>query len=544
MKRRRGAVLVLCAASAALSADGPPPSPDAIERKPEFVQRVGEAIDRGVAWLKKTQAPDGSFADFPTFPGAVTALAYHTMRVCGVPRDDRAASRAWTSLRRAYKPKELQAYTAALDLMAVAEHGDQFGRENGDRVVRLTRADLAWAGELTRALVAGQDARGVWDYHVGCGAQVFDFGPGYYDHSNMQYALLGLKAAARCGVPIDASVWKKALTHFLDAQENAGPDAPRGMGKPADKSRTMSVPVDRARGWGYQSCGSPIDRGGGVAETAMTAAGISSIVICRSELIEAEDLSPTLDADSERAAWDGVAWIGKFGRSRSLGAKASANAGRIDLYEAYGIERAGVLAGVEWMGPVDRYGAGAESILAAQAADGGWSSIRGRAVLPGAEDARTASYKVVDACFALLFLKKGTTPVRRGAVTRTGDDVDINFAEAAKVSGKDLEDVLDLVLARRRRASDERVKARLFDGATSIGPKIVEPLLVRMDSPDVDRRSAAHELLKRATDLDFGWAADAPPDARGDAVVRWQTWWMGAKDKLLYDPATKTLVAR
>src|SRR5262252_616399 len=103
MHRRWGIPIVAFAASAALSADAPAPSSGRITRAPEFLQRVDGAIDRGVEFLKRTEPADGSYADFPGYPGATTALAYFTMRVCGVPRDDAAAKSAWDALRRDYK---------------------------------------------------------------------------------------------------------------------------------------------------------------------------------------------------------------------------------------------------------------------------------------------------------------------------------------------------------------------------------------------------------------------------------------------------------
>jgi hypothetical protein len=275
---------------------------------------------------------------------------------------------------------------------------------------------------------------------------------------------------------------------------------------------------------------------------SMTAGGVSSIVICRSELMGTHEMTPKLEAESERAAWDGLAWLAtKWDPAPPPGAK---SAPLPDPYEFYGVERAGVLAGVERMGDVDWYGKGAARLLDGQERDGKWRAGSTPGVAAGQGVSVDPSHNLVDTCFALLFLAKGTTPVRRGAVTEGGGDVDINFAEAAKVSGKDLDDVLDLVLARRRRATDDAVIARLLDGAASIGPKIVEPLLARLESADADKRAAAHELLARATGLDFGWRAEASADARGEAVLKWQAWWMGAKDKLVYDAATKRLVAR
>jgi hypothetical protein len=344
-----------------------------------------------------------------------------------------------------------------------------------------------------------------------------------------------MKAAARCGVAMDPSLWTRSLDHFLATQEKDGPTTARAPADPADKGVTAAASVtDRARGWGYGHAG---------AYASMTAAGVSSVVICRSELMGTAAMNATLESASEKSTWDGLAWLG----TRWEGPKPTSwSAGAPDYYEAYGVERAGVLAGVERMAGLDWYGAGVPVILAAQVKDGTWSGPY--APIPVGRGRRMTAKPcddVVDTCFALLFLKKGTTPVRMGAVvTRLGGDVDINFGEASKATDKDFDDFVDLVLARWRRATDDGVKERLFDGATSVGPRIVERLLVRLDSPEYQRRLAAHALLVRATGQDFGWVAEAEPGDREPAVLQWQTWWAAAKDKLVYDAGAKRLVAR
>jgi hypothetical protein len=63
-----------------------------------------------------------------------------------------------------------------------------------------------------------------------------------------------------------------------------------------------------------------------------------------------------------------------------------------------------VLAGVDWMGEHDWYGRGAEYLLANQEKSGSWSE---------------SGPRIVTTCFALLFLKRGTKPVMRGAVTNS-----------------------------------------------------------------------------------------------------------------------------
>jgi len=546
MNRRWGVPIVLCAASAAMSAEAPAPSSERIPRTADFQRRVDGAIERGVAWMKKAQAANGSFGEFPRYPGGVQALGYFTMRVCGVSRDDPAAKAAWDALRRDYKKPDLKTYSAALYLMAIAEHGDRIEGAKDDRDVRLSADDAKWAQEITRALAGGQDSDGRWSYNVELNAKVTGSAPAgvrggnEFDHSNTQYALLGLKCAARCGILVDRSVWKKSLTHFMTSQESAGPDVARfvpSSGRADKTTRDRPAIVDRARGWSYAE-----RAGGRSAYPSMTAAGVSSVVICRSELMGFHEMTAKLEADSEKSVWDGLAWLGTHWSPPSGGARRE---DFLNYYEFYGVERAGVLAAVEWMASLDWYAAGAAPLLEAQTVDGGWSGQYGMtAVDPRNRVLASRGADVVDTCFALLFLKKGTKPVRMGAVTQLGGDVDINFAEGAKVEGKDLDDFVDMVLSRWRRATDDGVKSRIFDGATSVGPRIVEPLLVRMDCPEYQKRLSAHALLKRATGLDFGWNAEAEPDAREAAVVQWQSWWLSSKERIAYDAAAKRLVVR
>jgi hypothetical protein len=560
MAGRRGAVLLLVLAGVALGGDSPRAG---IQRDAKFQKGVDAAIDRGVGWLREAQKPDGSYTDFPTFDGATTALAYHTLRVCGVKRDDPAAVRAWDAAKRLYARENLRTYSAAIYLMAIASHGDPVAKATDDRDVHLSAEDAKWAREVAGCLAGAQDDEGCWSYMVatnakpagsgaGAAAGAKPHGEGSYDHSNTQYALLGLKSAARCGVPIDDGIWKRSLDHFLAAQEKSGPEVPRGTDagarKPAAKGATRATPlVDHARGWQYDA--RPDPRG---VYASMTATGVSSIVICRSELLGTRAMTSKLDADSERAVWDGLAWLGTNWKPTKLDLPAGADlpakfrdlvGSGADLYECYGVERAGILAGVDWMGPLDWYGAGADVLVEGQGKDGSWNWLGGGLVV-GDEAASKAANHVVDTCFGLLFLKRGTAPVRRGAVTQGGADDDINFAVASKLGDKDFEDFLDLVLARWRRATDDAVKTRLFDGATSVGPRIVEPLLVRMDSADVADRASAHALLRHATGLDLGFVADATVEVREAALVKWQSWWMKSKDRVVYDADSRRLVAR
>lgn len=523
----RGLALFLAMATATAALGAPSGSAQTIERTPEFVEDVNAAIDRGVAWLRARQGFDGGFAEYRGFPGATTAIAYHTLRVCGVPREDPAASRAWTSLRRSYQLAGLQTYAAACYLMAIADHGARDASAGDEHDVRLDASDRKWAAEIVRALEGAQADDGTWSYlAAGRG--------GRGDHSNTQYALLGLKCGARCGIRVDGGVWRRSLDHFLETQESSGPDVRPGGGAKTDRGATRAAPTHRARGWTYvgpagaERTSERRAPRSGHAYASMTAAGVSSVVICRSELAGTSRMTAKLDAASERSVWDGLAWLGTWWRPA-----ADSRGAPLDGYEYYSVERAGVLAGVEWMASLDWYGAGARALLAAQAADGSWASARG-----GAAD----TWRLLDTCFALLFLRRATVPVARGAVTRGGAD-DIRFERAAALERRDFEDFIDLVLARWRRSADADVRGRLVDQTAAVGPRVLEPLLVRLDAAEPAVREASHAFLKTATGLDFGFDATAAPADRERAVVAWQGWWMRSKSRLAYDPASRTIRA-
>ena len=514
-------MVVLLLASPAFSGEPPVPPRGRIDRTPAFTTKVDDAIERGVAWIRKAQNLTGALPDFEPYPGATSAFAYHTMRVCGVPREDFAARHAWGTFYRAARGAEPATYTAAVGLMALCEHGDRDAGAADDRDTKLNTEDAKWASKLVGSLVRGQRDGG-WGY----GSARMRVGE---DHSNTQYALLGLKCAARCGVAIDPAVWERALQHLCQEQEKDGPQVRR---------RGPGFFIDRARGWAYHD--RDVQRSEDYGNVPMTAGGVSSVVICRSELLGTSEMTPFLAKRSDGAARDGIAWLGR----RWFLPPAAAD---LDLYALYAVERAGVLAAVDWLGDIDWYERGAQALLGAQLEDGSWD---GRVVglevdtstAKGPELARVR--RLVGTCFALLFLRRGTAPVHRGAVTQTGDELGINFDQAGRLAGRDLDDFLDLVLSKWAAAGDPDVRRRVFDGATSAGPRIVEPLLTRMAAEDVDRRTPAHALLTHATGLDFGWVGTDPAEPRTQALGKWRAWREGAGERLVYDPAVWRLVVR
>src|SRR5439155_5346236 len=110
---------------------------------------------------------------------------------------------------------------------------------------------------IARGIVGGQRPSGGWSYRSDdMGIHPED------DHSNTQYALLGLKCAARGGVAIESSVWGRALDHYISQQCGSGEAVPpKTGGRPA-----------HAFGWTY------VDAGPRNPTASMTAGGVSSLV--------------------------------------------------------------------------------------------------------------------------------------------------------------------------------------------------------------------------------------------------------------------------
>ncbi len=307
-------------------------------------------------------------------------------------------------------------------------------------------------------------------------------------------------------------------------------------------NRPAALPVDHARGWSPLAAVRPVDR----RWRTPTAGAVASILACRRHLAGSKAMTPGLDAASRKAAWDGLAWLGVNWNRVDTRSPAPANFDVLQFLAdvaldsgadaLWTVQRAADAAGVEWFGENDWFAAGAAVLLPTQLSNGSWSGT-------GSTNAHAADCFAAT-CFALLFLSRGLPFDGRGALSPSDGDADVDFARFARADDAPFAAALDLALGRLRRSTDVRVLADLLDRAVEMGPRIVEPLIVRMDSSEPDVRAAAHELLRRATGLDFGYAAHAPADQRETAVQKWQAWWLGAKDKLVYDPAKKLLVAQ
>jgi hypothetical protein len=393
----------------------------AADRDPAFLLKVNSAVRKGMEWLIDQQDEDGSFHInySKEWPGGPTAISLLALLKSGVSRHDEVIKKGFDFLRK--QPLQ-KTYSAALTIMALeARYAPQKIEERqkghtaamGRGRVPVPREDLDWMKALAVFIIENMvhskvvTSNGVittpkncWSYPK---AQ-------QGDHSNTQYAILGLRSAQRCGVALPRDLWEdvwcKVIDHFLDVQEKDGPKVMRWKmiedkkhGYVSYKAATR-VP-DRARGWTY-TAGIDAKPGGKVHSDAttgsMTAVGVASLIIGMEGLAMARSakLNSNRRSSITRAVNDGLAWLTHhFEVEKNPGHPQ----GSWLYYYLYGLERAAVLAGERSLGKHDWYREGAEYLVRTQGSSGAWSSARGSGVLPSS-------------CFALLFLTKATVPGR------------------------------------------------------------------------------------------------------------------------------------
>jgi hypothetical protein len=282
-------------------------------------------------------------------------------------------------------PDRLKTYSVAILMMALEEFhaerveqrlsaADVYGTPRRTRTVKLGIADYKWMLDLTKWMVRARTDT-TWRYPSGG-----------TDLSNTQYALLGLAAALRCGIPIDKGIFVETAKHLLSIQEKDGPEIRRIIHLdqgPGYADRYATNLRDHARGFGYM----PEQ----TATGSMTTAGVSSLAICRSELLDWPGYQGPFGERLERGINDGLAWLNHH---FSVTGNPPGNGGW-HYYYLFGLERTGVLTDQRFLGDHDWYREGAEYLIRGQQRSGAWGGDG-----------------LSDTCFALLFLRRATIPVR------------------------------------------------------------------------------------------------------------------------------------
>ena len=190
-------------------------------------------------------------------------------------------------------------------------------------------------------------------------------GPASGDHSNSQYAALGLRACHDAGVHAAPEVIRLAQRAWRDLQHREEARTPGGDG-----------------GWCYAA-----DDDSCTPYGSMTAGGTGSVAIY--DYILGEDWR------KDRSVLRGLDWM-----ARNF--TVTDNPGRPDrkfYYYLYSLERMGMLYGTETVGRHDWYPEGVDFLLTAQGPDGSWA-------------AKTQVNPLRDTCFAILFLRRATRPLQ------------------------------------------------------------------------------------------------------------------------------------
>jgi hypothetical protein len=318
---------------------------------------VAAAVLRGVHFLRQDVADDGicTHRGRPS-PGA-TALAVAALRASGVKKDDPAILKALTV---SILPEEEFGLTKAVSRWQNHTYTIAL------RIMALAAVDPeAYKHKiqaLANRLASGQLKNGQWTYYCGDGYRATAQGARKFgDNSNTQYALLGLRAAVSAGAEVHQDTWMRGMVFWLEVQ------LPRGY-------------------WGYTP---PKTKG---ASLSMTAAGISSLSICLEGLYGRKRAAEMILQSTSLQR-------GHVAQGRYLLLHGGFE--QTHYYGYYGVERACILTGVQKFNDYDWYKAGARLLLGDQGDGGEWIS-------------KVRSYgAAVDTAYALLFLKRATTPIVR-----------------------------------------------------------------------------------------------------------------------------------
>lgn len=321
-------------------------------------RKVLTSIEKAKSFLVRKQNSDGSWPGQERHTTGVTSLALLALLNAGMTPDDEAVSKGLEFLRDIREPEPTQTYEISLMIMALATAKD--GEKDKARI--LTLAQKLENGQVERGPNAGS-----WSYFVN--KKLIDTGG---DRSNGQFAVLGLRDAARAGIPVDREVWESARRHWLASQNSDG-------------------------GWGYTRLKNDSPSTG-----SMTVAGVATLTITNSMLrddaVLNADGTPNCcgEVEEDEALARGIRWLeSRFSVRHNPG-----NAAWL-LYYLYGLERAGRLTGTRFFATHDWYREGAEFLVDGQSnVYGSWQGV-----------GHLEGSPIIGTSFALLFLSKGLASV-------------------------------------------------------------------------------------------------------------------------------------
>ena len=374
----------------------------------DFRARVAAAVRSGSQWVHEslkgvsaTWLRDTADDDY-TFGSGRLALAVLTLLHAEVAPDDPVLAAAMTALQRR---KIVDTYSLATALMALSQRYAP-AREaemvrSGAVVLRAARDLPPRERELAQKwldrLLDNRDTRVDPDKTLR-----FDYDGGKrFDNSVSQYGLLGLDAAALCGLPISDATWNAAADHFLSVQCPAR-GSPVALSLLTHRELMLAAGAEPAsrtlraapRGFSYQAPDEP-------PYGSLTAASLAGMVVARAGMLRNERAPRQRLRDMDAAIESAFAWLGaEFTPRANPGFVGKAD--KHWYYWLYSLERACELAGIARLCGRDWYYEGAVQILSQQQKTGAFKTGGGETM------------GIEATCLAILFLKKSTLPAITG----------------------------------------------------------------------------------------------------------------------------------
>ncbi len=336
---------------------------------------VGKAIEKGAAFLLRSQRGDGSWRD-PGHMGlqiigndrqvGATGLVGYALLAKGVRVSHPKMAKTLTWLE---EQRTGWTYSVSLRTQAWAEAARQTPQLSKYR--RLLYAD---ARTLIRAGARGPKPPGSYGYRVDFRVEGDKRAPlKDHDPSNGQYGVLGVWAAYQLQGEVPKQYWKYVMQYWAGRQEGDG-------------------------GWKYS--------GGDKQSTGtMTTAGLATLFVCVDALM-ASRFVRCQRSDEIALLRKGLDWFDR-NFERTLHDEKLCHGGHGDTYYyLFGVERVGLASGRKYFGRTDWYKVGASWLLSRQNKDGSWSGRWG-------PDVATA--------YALLFLVRGQHAVLFNRLEYDGD---------------------------------------------------------------------------------------------------------------------------
>lgn len=383
--------------------------------------RIDEAIATACATLKQYQRPDdGSWDDYPGYPGATTSLAVQALLLAGEPVDSPVIQKAVIALSRTKIDKT---YSMACRTMAYALLVGRY-----PELRPKLAADASW-------LSRNQYGSGMWSY----GSEDKTKGRAE-DNSNTQFAVIGLRDASLAGIEISEAVWGRLLKHYTTTQNPDGGWTYRPVPKPKVDPKAAKNPKDPKN---VKPANDPAPEI--VSSVTVTAPSLASLMIVNDELAKTGGC-PCAEGRSsggrvqEKFVEAGIQWLVNYFDGKIPGGEG--DAGQWQAYFYYGLQRAGQASGLKTFGRHDWYARGVSAMVgrartpclqpyfdrpaAAPAGGAGKEAERGPWIITVTEGTREKKMMVspggiVDVSLAVIFLVKGNAPVYMNKLKYDGD---------------------------------------------------------------------------------------------------------------------------